>query len=196
MRRLLLGAIIVTAVMTVVSPRAGADERTLVKAVEKLIIDHKQVSQENRALKERILALEAKVLTLEGQIKETRSSVSTSSSGNEKSLLTKIKVFFAGSDSEAKTKKPGEGQAAPGRPEPEKSSAVVQPRPGVLLVESTRDRRPDDGAEAKPNVTVVDPMRLLLKKEQPKDCSSAGDEGQDGSPVKREVAPLDSGCSG
>lgn len=195
MRRILLGAIIVTAVMTVVSPRAGADERTLVKAVEKLIIDHKQVSQENQALKERIMALEAKVLTLEGQIKEARSSVSTSSSGNEKSLLTKIKVFFAGSDSEAKSKKPGEGPTVPpGRQEPEKSSAVVQPRPGVLLAESARDRRSDDGAEAKPNVTVVDPLRLL-RKEQPKDCSSAGDE-HDGSPVKREVAPLDSGCSG
>jgi hypothetical protein len=192
MRRILVGATIVAAMMVgAYTPDVGADERTLVRAVEKLIIDHKQLAQENQVLKERILALETKVLKLEGQAKETRSSMSSTSPGNDKGLLARLKVFLVGSGSVEKSKELAVGPEAPAKQQPEKNSSLVQQQPGSVV----QDRRPDDGAEVKPNVSVVDPLRLL-KQEKPKDCSSAGEEELGGPPVKRGVEPPDSGCSG
>jgi len=164
---------------------AGADERTLIRAVEKLIGDVRQLSQENQALKESIKALEGKVRKLEGEVKEakeTRSSMSSPSSENEKGLLARIKVFFVGSDSGEKSKESAGTQNVSVQQQPEKNSALNQQQSGEEI-------------ETKQKASVVDPMSLFLNPKKPKDCSSVGDGEQGTSPVKSKPESLN-GCGG
>lgn len=136
--RIMLAALVAVALA---GGNAGADERTLVKAVEKLILDQQRLDRENQALKERVHGLELKVKGLEvriDQLKESRTSAAPTGSreNGEPGLLSKIKRFFVG------------GPASQEQKESAGAVEVVKPAPVVDPMKLLQQEKPKDCTSA------------------------------------------------
>lgn len=134
------------AAVVLVAGTAGADERKLVLAVEKLIIDQQRLDHENQALLRRVQEVETKVKALEEQAKEPRPSVSSTSSG-ERGVFSKLKKFFVGDRTAQEQAK--EQKATPATVEVVAPVPVVDPT-RLLRQEKPKDCTPAEGGGTKP----------------------------------------------